>query len=160
MCPDDHELRPWLRRAIELATASAEADGGPFGAVVVCGGQALGEGTNRVAEEADPTAHAEVVALREAGRRRGSFDLSGCTLVASCEPCPMCLAAAYWARVDCLAYAATRGDAAEAGFDDEDLYRELALPVGERSLDTTPVSVLGAGEPFEAWAANPDRVPY
>lgn len=160
MHPDDQQLRCWLRRAVDLATASADSDGGPFGAVVVCGGQIVSEGTNRVTAHHDPTAHAEILALRAAGANRGSFDLSGCLLVASCEPCPMCLAAAYWARVDGVVHAAGREEAAAAGFDDADLHRELRGPAGERSLRVTRHEIAGAGAPFEAWAANPDRVPY
>lgn len=160
MHPDDPELRSWLRRAVDLAIASADSDGGPFGAVVVCGGQIVSEGTNRVAANHDPTAHAEILALRSAGADRGTFDLSGCLLVSSCEPCPMCLAAAYWARVDGVACATGREDAAAAGFDDADLHRELRLPAGERSLRVTRHDLTGAGAPFEVWAANPDRVPY
>ena len=108
----------------------------------------------------DPTAHAEIVAIRRACRRIGSFSLAGCVLYASCEPCPMCLAAAYWARVDRLVYAATRDDAARAGFDDAVIYREVPLPPEDRSLPTGTLLRAEATAVFEEWLAKPDRVPY
>ena len=126
-----------LRRAIELAQRGmAEGFGGPFGAVVVRGDEILAEGYNQVTSSNDPTAHAEVVAMRAACRVLGNFSLSGCEIYSSCEPCPMCLGAIYWARLDGLYFAASRRDAASIGFDDELLYTELGLEIPQRRLMT------------------------
>jgi guanine deaminase len=150
-----------LRRAVELALEGVRAGrGGPFGAVVALDGAIVGEGCNRVTSTNDPTAHAEVVAIRAACARLGRHELSGCTLYASCEPCPMCLAAIHWARLERLVFAAGREDAAAAGFDDAAFYRELALPPEQRALCAERLRVDGDGEPFRAWLAKPDRVPY
>ena len=125
----------YLERAIELAQLGMERGlGGPFGAVVVRDGEVLAEGCNQVTSTLDPSAHAEVVAIRAACQRLGSFTLAGCQIYSSCEPCPMCLAAIYWARLDGLYFAASRSDAAAVGFDDEFLYLELNKPLAERSL--------------------------
>lgn len=151
----------FMRRAIELSRIHMEAgEGGPFGAVVVRDGRILGEGWNRVTSAHDPTAHAEVIAIREACRALGTFELRGCELYTSCEPCPMCLAAIYWARLDRIWYANTRADAAEIRFDDAWLYREVALPVGERSLPAVQILREEALPVFRAWEAKPDRIPY
>jgi tRNA(Arg) A34 adenosine deaminase TadA len=149
-----------IARAIALARANVAEGGGPFGALVVRGGRVLGSGANRVVPSADPTAHAEVVAIRAACARIGTHELAGCTLFASSEPCPMCLAAAYWARVERLVFAATRADAAAAGFDDERLYAELGLPLERRSLPTVRLAHPAARSPFDEWAAKADRAPY
>lgn len=150
----------FLREAIAAAVRSAEEGGGPFGALVVRDGEVVGRGTNRVVPDADPTAHAEVVAIREACRRLGIHRLEGCVLLASCEPCPMCLGALHWARIDRLVYACTRADAAAAGFDDELLYAELAAPP-ERRLLAREQRLHDEGlAAFRAWAAKADRVPY
>jgi guanine deaminase len=126
-----------LRRALELAMQGmTEGFGGPFGAVIVRGDEVLAEGYNQVTSGNDPTAHAEVVAIRAACRLLGDFSLSGCEIYSSCEPCPMCLGAIYWARLDGLYFAASRSDAASIGFDDELLYTELGLAVSERRLLT------------------------
>jgi tRNA(Arg) A34 adenosine deaminase TadA len=125
----------YLERAIELADIGmAQGHGGPFGALVVRGGQVLAEGFNEVTSSNDPTAHAEVTAIRAACRRLGTFSLAGCEIYSSCEPCPMCLSAIYWARLDRLYFAATRDDAAEIGFDDAFLYAELGLDASQRRL--------------------------
>jgi len=151
----------FMRRAIALARENAAAArGGPFGAVVVQDGRIVGEGANRVTATLDPTAHAEVVAVRAACAALGRFDLRGCDVYASCEPCPMCLSAAYWARVDRLYYAADRADAARAGFDDDVLYREVSLAPDARRLPMIRLLRDEALEPFVAWARTPDRVPY
>ncbi|HYD30117.1 MAG TPA: nucleoside deaminase [Azospirillaceae bacterium] len=155
----EHEA--FLRRAIELSRIHMrDGAGGPFGAVVAKVGAIVGEGWNQVTSTNDPTAHAEVMAIRDACRRLGTYRLEGAVLYTSCEPCPMCLAAAYWARVERIFYANTRADAAGIGFDDDFLYREIALPVEARTLPT--VRLLGdeARAVFEEWAAKPDRVPY
>jgi tRNA(Arg) A34 adenosine deaminase TadA len=151
----------FLKAAIGLARDHMEAGhGGPFGAVVVHEGRIIAEGWNQVTSRNDPTAHAEMVALREAAVRLNRFSLAGCKLYTSCEPCPMCLAAAYWARIDGLVYAATRADAAEIGFDDDMLYRELALPVSERRLPMRSLLHEEALHVFTAWRDKPDKVPY
>lgn len=151
----------FMREAIALsAEGMRSGQGGPFGCVIVKDGQVVGRGTNRVTSTNDPTAHAEVVAIREACRSLGTFELSGCELFTSCEPCPMCLAAAYWARLDRLFFANTRKDAASIGFDDEMLYQELPLPVEERRLEMKPLLRDEAYAVFEEWAAKPDKVMY
>jgi len=149
-----------MELALELARFNARgSDGGPFGAVIVHEGKVVGEGSNRVTTTMDPTAHAEIVALRDAAKNLGRFDLRGCVLYTSCEPCPMCLAAVYWARVDRVVYAATQDEAAAAGFDDAFLYEEFAKPMASRSLVCTREA--GDGEdPFALWLANPNKVPY
>jgi guanine deaminase len=149
-----------LRRAIALAVESAGTDGGPFGSIVTKGDEVVSTGTNRVTASGDPTAHAEVVAIRRAAEVLGTHDLSGCTLYASTEPCPMCLAAAWWARVDAIVFAADRDAAARAGFDDAAIYREVAADRDVRSIPCRQ-ALAGEGEaPFEAWARNPARRPY
>jgi guanine deaminase len=154
----------FLRRAIELAERAAWEGGGPFGAVIVSDGAVVGTGTNAVVSSLDPTAHAEVVALRDAARRLRTFLLRGSVVYTSCEPCPMCLSAAFWARVDRIVFAATRYDAAAAGFDDAELYAEMLAAAGRGDrTPTLPVEqrlTEEAGKPFAAWAANPNRVPY
>jgi tRNA(Arg) A34 adenosine deaminase TadA len=151
----------YLRAAIQLARARMMAGhGGPFGAVVVCEGEIISEGWNQVTRTNDPTAHAEVVAIRAAAARLGRFSLKGCTLYTSCEPCPMCLAATYWARMDRLVYGATRADAAGIGFDDEALYQEMNLPIRERSLPMEQMLHSEAVEVFEAWRIKADKVAY
>lgn len=150
-----------LEQLIDEATAWASSGrGGPFAAAVVQHGEVVGRGRNEVVERGDPTAHAEMLALREAAGTLGTHDLSGCVLVTTCEPCPMCLGAAFWARVDRIVYAASRGDAAGAGFDDEVLYREVAAPVEQRRLAMVRALADEGLAPFRAWAANPDRKPY
>ncbi|MFT7486822.1 MAG: guanine deaminase [Candidatus Paceibacteria bacterium] len=150
-----------MRRAIELATLGVKSGcGGPFGAVIVKDGRIIAEGENRVTSSADPTAHAEVVAIRAACEELGTHLLQGCEIYASCEPCPMCLGAIEWARLDKLFYAATRQDAAGAGFDDERLYIELAKAPEERDLACARLLEQEAQEPFEAWVSKLDRELY
>jgi guanine deaminase len=149
-----------LREAIELAVSSASGAGGPFGAVVAIDGRVVARGSNRVTAENDPTLHAEIVAIRAACREVGSFMLGGAVLYSSCEPCPMCFGAAYWARVDRIVHAATRLDAAAAGFDDAAIYADIEVPPEQRALTTVRLLAGEGALPFEAWAANPDRVPY
>ncbi len=152
----------WLREAVDLATANVADDGGPFGAVVVRDGQVVGRGTNRVTDELDPTAHAEVVAIRRACREVGDFSLAGCTLYASCEPCPLCLAAALWSRVDGVVWAADRHDAERAGFDDARFHVLLgpSEPGADWPLRLGQVSVETAQAPFDAWRAHDGRTAY
>jgi len=151
----------WIREAVDLARTGMRGNGGgPFGALVVCDGRVVGRGNNRVTEQLDPTAHAEIVAIREACRTLGRFDLRGCVLYTSCEPCPMCLAAIYWARLNEVFYASTRHDAAEAGFDDQFIYEQLPLEIAARSLPMNPLLREHALELFREWAAKPDKIPY
>ncbi|MDP9346618.1 MAG: nucleoside deaminase [Actinomycetota bacterium] len=147
--------------AVDEALRSAVAPGGgPFGALVARDGEVIAVGRNEVVARRDPTAHAEVVAIRAACAALGSFQLAGCELYASCEPCPMCLGAIYWARPRAVYFAATRADAAAAGFDDEFIYEELGRPVHARTLMLRRLGHPQAGEPFEAWTAKPGRVDY
>ena len=151
----------FLREAIRLSLEKMAAnEGGPFGAVVVKDGQVVGRGWNRVPSTNDPTAHAEVVAIRDACARLKTFSLAGCELYSSCEPCPLCLAAIYWARLDRVYYAATCDDAAEAGFDDRNFYRELAKPVGERAIPVGQALRDEALVALRAWAEKEDRIRY
>ena len=150
-----------MKEAIELAFSNvAENKGGPFGAVVVKDGKIIGKGANLVTDTNDPTAHAEIVAIREAAKNIGSFDLQGCEIYASCEPCPMCLGAIYWARIDKLYYAATKDDAAKADFDDSFIYKEFSLPKDQRSISSLQLMRDDAIKVFEAWSGNGDKTPY
>jgi tRNA(Arg) A34 adenosine deaminase TadA len=150
-----------LREALQLARAGMDRnEGGPFGCVIVKDGRIIGRGNNRVTSTNDPTAHAEVVAIREACQALGSFQLEGCTLYTSCEPCPMCLGAIYWARPDRVVYAGTREDAAAAGFDDRLIYTELALPPDHRRIPMLNLLRDEALALFEAWRVKPDKTAY
>ena len=150
-----------MLRAIELAERNASSvTGGPFGAVVVKDGKVIAEASNTVTVDNDPTAHAEVNAIRKACAALGTFDLSGCELYTSCEPCPMCLAACYWAHIDKVYYAADREDAAAAGFDDSDIYRELALPVDRRRIPFVHIMEKEGLRPFMLWNSNDKKVEY
>lgn len=156
--PEDAVL---LARAVALSREHMEAGaGGPFGAVIASADGVVAEGWNQVTSALDPTAHAEVVAIRRAAQALGRFSLAGTTLYTSCEPCPMCLAAAYWARVDRVVFANTRAQAAAIGFDDAFLYEQVALPPEARSLPMDHVPTPEAEAVFAAWLAKPDRVPY
>lgn len=137
-----------------------ERTGGPFGAVIVRDGAILARGTNLVSSTNDPTAHAEITAIREACRTLGTFQLSDCEIYSSCEPCPMCLGAIYWARIRAVYYANTRADAAAIGFDDEFLYGELALPLTDRSVPMIRIPQPDAADVFREWAAMDDKVMY
>ena len=151
----------FMRRAIALWREGREGGGGgPFGAVVVSGGRVVGEGWNQVTSSLDPTAPARVGANRAACRALGRFELRGCEIFTSCEPCPMCLAAIYWARLDRVYYGNDRADAARIGFDDAALYREVALPPGARQLPMVRLLESEARDAFATWERKPDRVPY
>jgi len=153
--------RQFMARAIELARHGVDANaGGPFGCVVVKDGEVIGEGNNRVTSTNDPTAHAEVIAVREACTRLGNFQLSGCTIYTSCEPCPMCLGAIYWARPDRVFYACTRDDAAKIGFDDDFIYEELEKTNNDREMVAVELMRAEALEVFRRWAEKPDKVEY
>lgn len=158
---DDEVRRRLLRRTVEIALENvASGRGGPFGALVARGGEVLAEAANGVTAGNDPIAHAEIEAIRRACRRLSTFELSGCELYASCEPCPMCLGAAYWARLDRIWFAAGREAAAAAGFSDAEIYREITLPHAERAVPTVALPLDDALAPFAAWAAQTDKVPY
>ncbi|MGB4441123.1 MAG: nucleoside deaminase [Coriobacteriia bacterium] len=151
----------FMRRAITLSREKMRAEeGGPFAAVIVHDREVVAEGWNQVTGHNDPTAHAEIVAIREACQVLDTFSLEGCVIYTSCEPCPMCLAAIHWAHIDLVYFANTAGDAAAIGFDDARLYRELALPHGERTLPMVRMLPEEAIEVFREWASDPDRVPY
>jgi guanine deaminase len=150
----------WLAAAVDLAVRNVAEGGGPFGAVLVAGGVLVAEGQNRVTRDNDPTAHAEVVAIRAACAARGDFSLAGATLYASCEPCPLCMASALWARVDRVVYAADRHDAARGGFDDLAFYQLFARDRSTWDTKVEVVAVPGAVAPFDAWLADSARVAY
>jgi guanine deaminase len=151
-----------LRRAVDIGREGMLGHrGGPFGAVIAgAAGGIVAEGANRVTSANDPTAHAEITAIRAACTSLGTFVLAGYTLYTSCEPCPMCLAAAYWARLDAIVFGATRADAARAGFDDALIYEEVARPPADRRLPTRQADPTAAIELFEEWRAMGDRTPY
>jgi guanine deaminase len=150
-----------MRKAIELSIENVKARlGGPFGAVVARQGQIIASGVNQVTATNDPTAHAEIVAIRLACRAERSFELRGCELFTSCEPCPMCLAAAYWARVDRIWFSCTRADAAAGGFDDEFLYEELALPSDARRMPMKPLLRKDGIRAFQEWRASTSKIRY
>ncbi len=153
--------RQFMQRAIELARAGMDNnDGGPFGCVVVKNGEIVGEGNNRVTSTNDPTAHAEVVAIREACKTLDAFQLDGCSIYTSCEPCPMCLGAIYWARPAHVFYACTREDAAAVGFDDDFIYNELSLPNQDRERVMINLLRDEGVALFQAWDAKADKVEY
>ena len=153
--------RQMLLEAVALAERQGLGGlGGPFGAVVVMDGRVIATGANEVTTANDPTAHAEVVAIRRACAQLGTFSLKGATLYSSCEPCPMCLAAIYWARVDRLVFANTRVQAAAIGFDDALIYDEIPKAIGERRLATLHLPLIEGEEAFAAWAGMTDKVAY
>ena len=156
-----HSDDVFLTRAIELARLGSEAgEGGPFGAVIVRDGRIIAESWNRVVASHDPTAHAEISAIRSACAQLGNFHLTGCTLYASSEPCPMCLAATYWAHIGRVVFANSRIEAASVGFCDDTLYGELTRHFSERSIVMEHRQLPCALEPLIAWSANPSRVAY
>ena len=147
--------------AIALSRKNVEeATGGPFGAVVVRDGKVIAKSANRVTLTNDPTAHAEVVAIRLASKKLKSFDLSGCVIYTSCEPCPMCLGAIYWSRISKVFYANTKHDAAEIGFDDKFIYDELALPAEERKLPVLQLQSKEAKDVFATWQQSDGKIEY
>ena len=150
----------FLREAIRVASENVGSGGGPFGAIVVRDGEVVARGANRVTPSNDPTAHAEVEAIREACRVLGTFQLEGCEIYSSSEPCPMCLGAVYWARPEAVYYANGREVALAAGFDDHHIYEEFLLPAADRRYPATRLEIDGADEPFRRWAEKEDRVEY
>ena len=151
----------FMHRAIELSRQGMrKGAGGPFGAVIVRDGEIVGEGHNCVTSLNDPTAHGEVMAIRDACARLGTFFLAGCEIHTSCEPCPMCLAAIHWARLDRIFYANEAEDAARIGFDDADIYRQVALPKTARSIPSVQLQRDEAAAVFAEWAGKPDKIDY
>ena len=154
------EDRAFMQRAIELSIRNIDQGGGPFGAVIVRNGKVVAEGANRVVPNNDPTAHAEVVAIRNACRELNTFDLGGCTVYSSCEPCPMCLSALYWAGVERICYANTKHDAAAIDFDDSFIYDQLRLDYDQRSIRCEHFMRREALEAFEHWRDKTDKIEY
>ena len=150
-----------MQRAVDLAVENVRENwGGPFGAIVVCDGVVIAEGANAVTSLNDPTAHAEVLAIRRACQSLGRFELRDCELYTSCEPCPMCLGAIYWARLGRLWYACTKEDAAAAGFDDSFIYQQIPLPPEARSTPTRQLLREPGLAAFDAWRASSRKIPY
>ncbi|HQZ82606.1 MAG TPA: nucleoside deaminase [Pyrinomonadaceae bacterium] len=151
----------FMQRAFELARKGMQSNaGGPFGCVIVKDGRIVGEGWNRVTSDNDPTAHAEVVAIRDACKNLSSFQLEDCTVYTSCEPCPMCLGALYWARPRVIFFAGTREDAAFGGFDDDFIYKELDRPREERTIPLTSLLAAEGRELFVEWLNKADKTGY
>ncbi len=159
--PISESERKFMSRAIELARNGMDLNsGGPFGCIVVKGGEIIGEGSNQVTSTNDPTAHAEIVAIRNACTKLGSFQLDGCVVYTSCEPCPMCLGAIYWARPKKVYFACTREDAANAGFDDDFIYEELEKSVEQRQLPIANLMREEAMKVFARWTEKVDKTEY
>lgn len=152
--------KKYMELAIELSIANIHNGGGPFGAVIVKEDEIIAACANSVVPSNDPTAHAEVNAIREAAQKLGSYDLSGCDIYASCEPCPMCLGAIYWAKISRLFYANTKDDAGKIGFDDSFIYSEIELPHQERRLLTVQMDKTRAIEAFQMWERKEDKRKY
>ncbi|WP_020483112.1 nucleoside deaminase [Methylomonas sp. MK1] len=150
----------FLNQAIALACENIENGGGPFGAIVVKDGKIIAASGNRVTPDLDPTAHAEIVAIRLACQKLGDFQLSDCTLYTSCEPCPMCLGAIYWARLQAVYFACDRFDAAKAGFDDGFIYTEIDKPAQQRRIAMQQLGLDAANRPFELWRIKTDKIRY
>lgn len=152
--------KKFMRKAIALSIQNIQKGGGPFGAVIVKDGKVIATGVNRVTRNTDPTAHAEVTAIRKASKKLGTFDLAGCDIYTSCEPCPMCLGAVYWAHLDKMYYGNTKTDAKNIGFDDSFIYDEIELKPEKRRLITTQLLSEEAIEAFKAWANTENKVKY
>jgi tRNA(Arg) A34 adenosine deaminase TadA len=153
--------KKYMRMAIELAEKGMDAgEGGPFGAVIVKDGVIVGKGNNRVTSTNDPTAHAEMVAIRDACANLNSFQLEGCEIYTSCEPCPMCLSAIYWSRPKAVYYACTKVDAAEIGFDDDYIYHQIYKPIDERDLKLVKLSRKESLVVFKKWDEKEDKIRY
>lgn len=149
-----------MRRAIELSEESVKNGGGPFGAVIAKNGRIVAEAANRVTTDCDPTAHAEVSAIRKAAKELGTFDLSGCEIYTSCEPCPMCLGAIYWAHLDKIYYANNRKDAADIDFDDDFIYQEIELNPADRKKPSEILLADEAKKAFRMWNEKTDKTEY
>jgi len=155
----DYKMK-FMRKAIALSIANIKSGGGPFGAVIVKDGKIISTGVNRVTANSDPTAHAEVTAIRKAAKKLGTFDLSGCEIYTSCEPCPMCLGAVYWAHIDKMYYGNTKSDAKSIGFDDSFIYDEIELKPENRKVKTTQLLSEEAIVAFETWTKSENKVVY
>jgi tRNA(Arg) A34 adenosine deaminase TadA len=149
-----------MKEAINIALESASSTGGPFGCIIVKEEKIIASASNSVTKDNDPTAHAEVNAIRKACKVLNTFDLKGCSLYTSCEPCPMCLAACYWAHLDVIYYSGTQDDAAKAGFDDRFIYKEFELEKDKRSLSVSRILPQEGMIPFEAWLRNENKIHY
>lgn len=152
--------RRFLEQAVDLASSNVREGGGPFGALIVKNQQIIAACGNRVSTNLDPTAHAEIMAIRAACSQLGDFQLTDCTLYTSCEPCPMCLGAIYWARIAAVYYAGNRQDAAQAGFDDSFIYDEIPKPPAERRIAMHHLALPTAGKPFQEWRNLEQKIPY
>ena len=152
--------KEFMREAIRLSIENVKNGGGPFGAVIVKDGRIIATGTNRVTANNDPTAHAEVSAIREACLKLDTFDLSGCEIYTSCEPCPMCLGAIYWAHLDRIYYGNNKADAAAIGFDDSFIYKEIAKPMALRSIPFAHFDDPASLEPFTTWKDCETKTAY
>ena len=150
----------FMARAIEISKVSASTNGGPFGSVVVKDNKIISEGSNKVTSLNDPTAHAEIVAIRNACQKLKTFNLSGCEIYTTCEPCPMCLSAIYWARIDKIYYANTREDAKNIDFDDSFIYLEVAKKIDKRKIKMKQMNREDALEAFEIWKNKEDKIKY
>ena len=150
----------FLQQAIALACDNIANSGGPFGAVIVKGNQIIATGVNRVTDQLDPTAHAEIQAIRTACQIVGDFQLTDCVLYSSCEPCPMCLGAIYWARLKAVYFAATRFDATQANFDDSFIYDDIVLPLTQRQITTQHIQLINADQPFKIWIQHTNKTLY
>lgn len=152
--------KDFMEKAISLSQENIKTGGGPFGAIIVNNGKIISEGCNRVTSENDPTSHAEINAIRKAAKSLGTFNLSGCTIYTSCEPCPMCLGAIYWAHLDKVFYGASREDAKEVGFDDDFIYNEIQLQNEKRSIPMENLLQNSAIQTFKSWARQTDKIEY
>ncbi len=152
--------KEFLIRAVELSKKSVEENCGPFGAIIVRNGEVISEAHNSVTEDNDPTAHAEINAIRKAAKSLSNFDLSDCEIYTSTEPCPMCLSAIYWSRIKKVYYANTRQDATEINFDDEYIYNELAKPINQRDLEMIKIEIPEAKEVFNLWMNKENKIEY
>lgn len=150
----------FIEKAIQLALEGIASGGGPFGAVIVLNDIIIGEGNNCVVLHNDPTAHAEIMAIRTACKKLNTYDLSGSVIYSTCEPCPMCLAAIWWSRINKIFYSNDRHDAKKIGFDDEDIYNEVSLPLNKRKLQIEKITTINSKIPFKMWANKEDKVSY
>jgi len=155
-----NEKNFFMMRAIELSIESAKTKGGPFGSVIVKNNKIIAEGSNQVTVNNDPTAHAEIVAIRNACKKLNNFFLKGCDLYTSCEPCPMCLSAIYWSHIDNIYYANTRMDAKDIDFDDSLIYSEIKKEINERKIKMTQINRVEALEAFKIWQTKEDKIKY
>jgi guanine deaminase len=161
MCDHPEHQIKFMAEAAQISREKMNAGmGGPFGAVVVKDGEVIGRGFNKVTTDNDPTAHAEVVAIREACKKIGDFNLNGAVIYTSCEPCPMCLSSIYWARLDKVYYANTRNDAANIGFDDAEIYDEVAKDIGDRKIPMVHLANDIAAMAFDEWDKKEDKIRY